>query len=53
MENQIPWAEVVRIMATGFGAVFAIMVMLAVITWGVGKIVQKLEKPKAEDGNAS
>ena len=53
MENQIQWEEVIRIMVTGFGAVFAIMVILAVTTWVVGKIVQKVEKPKEQDESAS
>jgi Na+-transporting methylmalonyl-CoA/oxaloacetate decarboxylase gamma subunit len=53
MENQTQWAEVIRIMVTGFGAVFVIMVILAVVTWLVGKVVQKWEGPKEEDGTAS
>ena len=53
MENQTNWPEVIRIMVTGFGAVFIIMILLASITWLVGKIVRKIEKPKEEPGQAS
>jgi Na+-transporting methylmalonyl-CoA/oxaloacetate decarboxylase gamma subunit len=53
MENQVQWSEVIHIMAAGFGAVFVIMILLAGLTWLVGKVVQKLEKPKAEDGTTS
>ena len=53
MENQTNWPEVIRIMVTGFGAVFIIMVLLALTTWLVGKVVQKIEKPKEEPEKAS
>ena len=53
MENQTNWPEVIRIMVAGFGAVFLIMILLSVITWLVGKIVQKIEKPKEEPENVS
>jgi len=53
MENQPDWPAVVRIMVTGFGAVFVIMIILAVVTTVVGKIVQRFEKPKDEDGDDS
>lgn len=52
MENQINWPEVIRIMVTGFGAVCIIMVLLAVITEVVGRIVQKFEA-KVNGGKAS
>lgn len=52
MENPTQWNEVLRIMGTGFGAVFVIMVLLAVITTLVGKVVQRFEKPKEEDGSS-
>ena len=53
MENQVQWREVIHIMVAGFGAVFVIMILLAVITWLIGKVFQKLEKPKEEDGTPS
>lgn len=53
MENQPQWSEVIRIMVTGFGAVFAIMIILAVVTSLVGKLMQRLEKPKEEDTKAT
>ena len=53
MENPTQWNEVLRIMGTGFGAVFLIMIMLAVITTLVGKVVQKFEKPKEEEGSTN
>jgi Na+-transporting methylmalonyl-CoA/oxaloacetate decarboxylase gamma subunit len=53
MENQINWPEVIRIMTAGFGAVFAIMILLAVITWLVGQVTQKMEKSKAKEEQAS
>ncbi|MEJ2715622.1 MAG: OadG family protein [Deltaproteobacteria bacterium] len=53
MENQPQWSEVIRIMVTGFGAVFVIMVMLAVVTTLVGKLMQKFEKPKEEETKAT
>ncbi|MFC1834169.1 OadG family protein [Thermodesulfobacteriota bacterium] len=46
MEAQTNWSEVFGIVITGFGAVFVIMVLLALITSLVGKLVQKVEKPK-------
>lgn len=52
MENQIDWAQVIRIMATGFGAVCVIMVLLSLATMFMGKVVAKIEKPK-EDGKAA
>ena len=53
MENQTNWPQVIHIMVAGFGAVFFIMILLSVTTWLVGKIVQKIEKPKEEPGKAS
>ena len=53
MENQPQWSEVIRIMVTGFGAVFVIMIMLAVVTTLVGKLMQRLEKPKEEGTKAT
>jgi Na+-transporting methylmalonyl-CoA/oxaloacetate decarboxylase gamma subunit len=50
MDGQPDWAEAFKIMITGFGAVFLIMVLLAVITQIVGKIVQHFEKPKEDKG---
>jgi Na+-transporting methylmalonyl-CoA/oxaloacetate decarboxylase gamma subunit len=53
MESQIDWPKVINIMAAGFGAVFLIMILLSVITWLIGKIVQKIEKPKEEPEKVS
>ncbi len=53
MGNETDWARVVTIMVRGFGAVFAIMVILAVATTLVGKLLQKFDKPKEEQGGAS
>ena len=53
MENQIDWAQVIRIMVTGFGAVCAIMIILALAATIMGKIVAKLEKPKEEQNTVS
>lgn len=52
MQSQPEWGEIINIMVTGFGAVFAIMIILALVTWGMGKVVQKLEKPKSEEKSA-
>jgi Na+-transporting methylmalonyl-CoA/oxaloacetate decarboxylase gamma subunit len=53
MENQINWPEVLRIMGTGFGAVCFIMVLLALVTTAVGKVLQSLDKQDAnKDGPA-
>ena len=49
MENQPDWAEVIRIMVTGFGAVFVIMMILAGITWLVGKVFQKYTNQTNEE----
>lgn len=53
MGNETDWARVVTIMVRGFGAVFAIMVILAAATTLVGKLLQKFDKPKEEQGGAS
>ena len=53
MESQPQWGEVIRIMVTGFGAVCVIMMMLAVVTSLVGKLIRKLEKPREEKEGAS
>lgn len=53
MGTETDWTRVVTIMVRGFGAVFAIMVVLALVTTLVGKIVQRFEKPKEEQGGAS
>jgi sodium pump decarboxylase gamma subunit len=53
MDGETNWAEAFRIMITGFGAVFLIMVLLAVITTLVGKIVQRFEKNKEEKGKSA
>ena len=49
MESQPDWAEVIRIMVTGFAAVFVIMMILAGITWLVGKVFQKYANQKNEE----
>jgi hypothetical protein len=53
MHGSVDWNEVLTIMGAGFGWVFAIMVILAVVTTVVGKIVQKFEKSKEEKQQAS
>ena len=53
MENQIDWAQVISIMGRGFGAVCVIMVMLALVTAFMGKILTRLEKPKEEQNGVS
>ncbi len=40
------WSEAVVIVAKGFSAVFVIMGILATLTYLVGRIVSRIEKPK-------
>ena len=40
------WPEALRMIASGLGIVFFIMILLAVITTYVGKVVQSMEKKK-------
>ncbi|GEM_PF-1132344 len=53
MESQPDWAEVIRIMVTGFGAVFVIMMILAGMTWLMGKIFQKYSNQTNQDKGGS
>ncbi len=53
MEHQIEWAPVIQIMVKGFGAVFVIMILLAVTTTVLGKLFTRFEKPKEEQNGIS
>jgi len=43
------WPEAVRIIINGLLAVVFIMVLLAVITWVIGRVIQRTENNKAEE----
>lgn len=41
------WAEAVRVGATGFGLVFAVLIILAVFIWITGKVIGRYYTAKA------
>ncbi|HEY55325.1 MAG TPA: hypothetical protein G4N91_03510 [Dehalococcoidia bacterium] len=43
------WAEAFKIGGTGFGLVFAVLIILALAIWLVGFIVAKTSAGKAEE----
>ena len=44
----IDWGEAVKVGLVGFGWVFMVLVILAVVIWLSGYIISKIEKPKEE-----
>lgn len=48
----VDWGLAVETGATGFGLVFAVLLILAVVVWIVGLLVKKLApaKPERRDG---
>ena len=45
----IPWAQAVQVGCVGFGTVFALLVILAVVIWLVGLITTRTSKQKSDN----
>ncbi|MBW2087254.1 MAG: hypothetical protein JRI54_14710, partial [Deltaproteobacteria bacterium] len=46
------WPEALRIIGNGLFVVFFIMILLAAVTWAMGKFIQKIENSKKEENGS-
>jgi len=45
---EVPWGQAVQVGGVGFGTVFALLIILAVVIWLTGLVVSKISAGKAE-----
>ena len=45
---EVPWGQAVQVGGVGFGMVFALLVMLAIIIWLTGLVLSKISVDKGE-----
>ena len=48
---EVPWGQALQIGGVGFGMVFALLVILAVVIWLVGLVLGKISMGKSETGD--
>lgn len=44
----VPWGQAVQVGGVGFGMVFALLIILAIIIWLTGLVLSKISAGKAE-----
>ena len=47
----VPWGQAVQVGGVGFGMVFALLIILAVVIWLTGLAFGKVSSDKGETGN--
>ena len=47
---EVPWGQAVQVGGVGFGMVFALLIILAVIIWLTGLVLSKISVGKGEAG---
>ncbi len=45
---EVPWGQAVQVGGVGFGMVFALLIILAIVIWLTGLVVSKISAGKAE-----
>jgi len=45
---EVPWAEALQVGGIGFGTVFALLIILAVVIWLTGLVLGKISAGKSE-----
>jgi len=45
---EVPWGQAVQIAGVGFGTVFALLIILAIIIWLTGLVLGKISAGKSE-----
>ena len=47
----VPWEQAVQVGGVGFGMVFALLIILAVVIWLTGLILNKISAVRDENGD--
>ena len=45
---EVPWGQAVQVGGVGFGTVFALLIILAIVIWLTGLVVNKISVGKGE-----
>ena len=45
---EVPWAQAIQIGGVGFGTVFALLIILALVIWLTGLVLGKISMRKSE-----
>ena len=45
---EVPWAQAIQIGGVGFGTVFALLIILALVIWLTGLVLGKISAGKSE-----
>ena len=45
---EVPWGQAVQVGGVGFGMVFALLIILAVVIWLTGLVLSKISTGKSE-----
>ncbi len=45
---EVPWGEAAQIGGVGFGTVFALLIILAIVIWLTGLVLNKVSPSKSE-----
>lgn len=45
---EVPWGQAVQVGGVGFGTVFALLIILAVVIWLTGLVLTKISAGKSE-----
>ena len=45
---EIPWGQAIQVGGVGFGTVFALLIILAVVIWLTGLVLNKISTAKSE-----
>ena len=48
---EVPWGQAVQVGGVGFGMVFALLIILAVMVWLTGLVITKAGIGKAKSGD--
>lgn len=53
MQMSVNWGDAFMLAGKSFGTVFLVLVILAVVTWMIGLLFQRVKRQKAEANSAA
>ena len=48
---EVPWGQALQVGGVGFGMVFGLLIILAIVIWLVGLVLSKISAGKTEANN--
>ena len=48
---EVPWEQAAQVGGVGFGTVFLLLIILAIVIWLVGLVLSKISTSKAKTNN--